>query len=78
VLLGATFVTGPVTWKASWSRGTYENPGGHQRILVLGLTLKATKNVDLLLEYVEWKAHRDSLGSQTIEDGVQVLVNWSL
>jgi hypothetical protein len=75
-LVGASYKTGPVTWRANYSAGYDKNPGGEQSFFLPGATIALTPNVDLYLEYVKWTVTPDNGPKATYEDGYQVALNW--
>lgn len=76
-LVGFNWVQGPITYRASYSMGFDDNPSGTQRIFVPGVTVALTKNVDLYAEYVLQEVRRSGRSDfTTLENGVQLLVNW--
>lgn len=75
-ILGATYQVGPVTLRAHWSSGRYQDPDGKTDLYLVGTTVAVTKNVDVYLEYVRWNVHPDGVRQFAVEDGFQFLVNW--
>jgi hypothetical protein len=69
---------GPVTLHVCWSAGRIHEPDGDQSLWVFGANVALLRNVDLLLEYVVWKAQADGADEVTLEDGFQVVLSWSL
>lgn len=75
-IVGLSYITGPVTWRAAYSAGFDQNPGGHQQMYVPGATIAITKNIDLYLEYVFWRVAATGASAVTFENGFQVALNW--
>jgi hypothetical protein len=75
-LVGASYKTGPVTWRANYSAGYDKNPGGEQSFFLPGLTVALTPNVDLYAEYVKWTVTPDNGPKSVYEDGFQIILNW--
>jgi hypothetical protein len=75
-LVGASYKTGPVTWRANYSVGYDDNPDGKQEFFLPGATIALTPNVDLYLEYVKWTVDPDNAPKADYEDGYQVILNW--
>lgn len=75
-LVGASYKTGPVTWRANYSVGYDDNPDGKQELFLPGATIALTPNVDLYLEYVKWTVDPDNAPKADYEDGYQVILNW--
>jgi hypothetical protein len=76
-LIGAQVGVGPATARLTYSVGWYDNPAAWQDIIVGGVTLAVTKNIDLYVEYVLWGAHGAPGDSYaTFEDGYQLVLNW--
>lgn len=77
-LVGASYKTGPVTWRANYSVGRDDNPGGKQEFFLPGVTIALTRNVDLYLEYVKWTvdSFNNNKPKAVYEDGYQLILNW--
>ena len=75
-LVGASYKTGPVTWRVNYSLGQDDNPGGEQEFFLPGVTIALTPNVDLYAEYVKWTVDPDNAAEATYEDGYQLILNW--
>lgn len=75
-LIGASYKTGPVTWRVNYSHGEDDNPGGEQDFFLPGVTVALTPNVDLYAEYVKWTVDPDNAAESTYEDGYQLILNW--
>lgn len=75
-LVGASYKTGPVTWRANYSAGYDDNPGGKQSLFLPGVTIALTPNVDLYAEYVKWVVNPDNAPKSDYEDGYQLILNW--
>ena len=75
-IVGASYVTGPVTWRVAYSAGYDYNPGGKQFMFVPGITVAMTKNIDLYLEYVKWNVQASGSSAVTYENGFQAAINW--
>lgn len=76
-LVGGQLALGPATLRLSYSVGWYDNPHAWQDILVSGVTLAITKNIDLYVEHVLWTAHSMPGDSHTtFEDGYQLVLSW--
>ena len=75
-LIGASYKTGPVTWRVNYSVGKDENPGGTQELFLPGVTIALTPNVDLYAEYVKWTVDPDNGPKVDYEDGYQLVLNW--
>lgn len=75
-LVGASYRTGPVTWRANYSVGYDDNPGGKQELFLPGLTIALTPNIDLYAEYVYWTVEPDNGPKSTYENGYQIILNW--
>jgi len=78
VLVGAGYQFGPVLYRIAWSAGFDANPSGHQYLLVPGVTVALTKNVNLFAEYVRWEVTGSSGKRTTFENGFQLVLNWHL
>lgn len=76
VIVGLSYITGPVTWRATYSAGFDRHPGGRQHMFVPGATIAITKNLDLYLEYVYWRAGASGASAVTFENGFQAALNW--
>jgi hypothetical protein len=75
-LVGTSYRTGSVTWRANYSAGFDDNPGGESSLFLPGATIALTPNVDLYAEYVHWVVEPDGGPEGTFEDGFQLIVNW--
>jgi len=75
-LVGTSYQTGPVTWRANYSAGLDDHPGGEQSLFLPGATIALTPNVDLYAEYVYWVVEPDGGPEGIYEDGFQLIVNW--
>ncbi len=75
--MGASYATGPVTWRAVYSRGEYENPGGEQSLFLPGAVIALFDNMDLYIEYVNWDVQADGGPEVSFEDGMQFVINWT-
>lgn len=75
-LVGASYKTGPITWRTNYSEGRDNHPGGKQSLLLPGMTIALTPNVDLYAEYVNWIVKPDGLSESDYEDGFQLALNW--
>ena len=75
-LVGASYKTGPVTWRVNYSAGYDENPDGEQSLFLPGVTIALTPNVDLYAEYVKWVVDPDNGPEVDYEDGYQLILNW--
>ena len=76
LIVGMSYVTGPVTWRVAYSAGYDHNPGGRQHMFVPGVTIAITKNIDLYLEYVKWSVTAARASAVTFENGIQTAINW--
>lgn len=76
VLAGFSYTTGPVSWRATWSAGFDHAPSGHQQMLVPGVTIAITPDVDLYLEYVRWDVSPRGGPTVSNENGFQFALNW--
>lgn len=76
-VLGAQYVLGPVTFRATASAGWDEDPSGYQTMFVPGVTVALTKNIDFYAEYVRWDVYQALDRKHTVfENGVQLAINW--
>jgi hypothetical protein len=75
-LVGASYKTGPVTWRMNYSAGFDKNPGGEQHLWLPAATIALTPNVDLYAEYVKWTVQADGKAESIFEDGFQLILNW--
>ena len=75
-LVGASYKTGPVTWRANYSVGNDDNPDGKQELFLPGVTIALTPNVDLYAEYVKWTVDPANGPKVDYEDGYQLILNW--
>ncbi len=75
-LVGASYKTGPVTWRANYSVGYDDNPDGKQELFLPGVTIALTPNVDLYAEYVKWTVDPANGPKVDYEDGYQLILNW--
>jgi Gram-negative porin len=75
-LVGASYQTGPVTWRINYSAGFDKDPGGEQHLFLPGVTVALTPNIDLYVEYVKWTVEPDSGSKADYEDGFQLILNW--
>jgi hypothetical protein len=75
-IVGASYITGPVTWRVAYSAGYDSHPGGKQFMFVPGVTIAMTKNIDLYLEYVKWSVQASGSSAMTYENGFQAAINW--
>lgn len=76
---GAAYKLGPATFRFAWSGGFLANPSGRQFLWLPGMTLAATKNIDLIFEYIRWDVYKNKAPtSTTFENGFQLVVNWRL
>jgi hypothetical protein len=75
-LVGASYQTGPVTWRVNYSAGFDQDPGGEQHLFLPGVTIALTPNVDLYAEYVKWTVEPDAGSKADYEDGYQLILNW--
>lgn len=76
--VGAHYVVGPATLRATFQRAEYENPGGEQDFLLVGATIALVKNVDLYVEYVKWDVEADGADEVEFEDGWNFILHWRL
>lgn len=76
VLAGAHYTVGPVKFRLVYSAGFDEDPSGWQGLLVPGVTVALTKNVDLYAEYVRWDVYPAGGPHKVFEDGWQFVINW--
>lgn len=76
-VLGAQYVCGPVTFRATASAGFDEDPSGYQTLFDPGITVALTKNVDFYAEYVRWDVYQAANHSHSVfENGIQLVINW--
>jgi ABC-type lipoprotein export system ATPase subunit len=76
-VLGAQYIWGPVTFRATASVGFDEDPSGYQTLFVPGVTVAVTKNIDFYAEYVRWDVYQALGNKHTVyEDGIQLVINW--
>ncbi|MEX2120934.1 MAG: hypothetical protein WD847_15190 [Pirellulales bacterium] len=75
---GMHYVTGPVTWRGSYSASIDDNPHGMQNMVVLGTTTKLTKGIDLYLEYVNQRVDGHAV-NDSIEffNSLEAVIHWS-
>jgi predicted porin len=76
-LAGGHYVTGPVTWRASWSASIDENPSAVQNLVVAGCTIKVTKGIDVYLEYVNQQVNSTRGGFVEFFNSLEFIVYWS-
>ena len=65
-----------MTWRANYSLGYDDNPGGKQSLFLPGVTIALTPNIDLYAEYVKWVVDPDNAPKVDYEDGYQLILNW--
>ncbi len=76
-VLGAQYVWGPVTFRATASAGFDEDPSGYQTLFDPGVTVALTKNIDFYAEYVRWDVYQALDRKHSVfEDGLQFVINW--
>jgi hypothetical protein len=76
-VLGAQYIWGPVTFRATASVGFDEDPSGYQTLFVPGVTVAMTKNIDFYAEYVRWDVYQAAGNKHSVfEDGIQLVINW--
>ena len=76
--VGASYKYGPVTFHVNYSHGWDHNPGGHQFVFDPGLSLQATKDVVLYLEYVKWDVTNRFGQTSKYDDGFELIAVWNL
>lgn len=77
-LFGASYQWGPTRLRATYSRGEYQNPGGHQNLYVFGTDIELTKYLTLIGEYVNWTVRVDGTRTAKYEDAFELVLNWHL
>ncbi len=78
VLAGAQYTYGPLTGRVTYSHGEYENPGGSEDLLLLGLDVAVTQWLTFTFEYVDWTVEATGAAQVQFEDGLQFVLHWSL
>ena len=76
-LVGAHYIVGPVTYRASYSLGIDDNPYATNSLVVAGATIKLTRYVDLYLEYVNQQVDSAPSGHVEFFDSVNAIIYWS-
>ncbi|NNE00311.1 MAG: hypothetical protein HKN47_23580 [Pirellulaceae bacterium] len=80
LLAGVQYTKGSVTYRGNYSATLDANPHGIQNLLVTGVTVAATKNVDLYLEYVNQQISGNAVASNNgqIFNSLNFIVHWHL
>lgn len=76
-VVGTSYTLGPVTGRVNYSAGFDDNPSGTHTVLVPGLTVALTRNVELWFEYVRQRVKGNVVSdSLEFENGFQILLHW--
>jgi len=74
MLAGINYRVGATTFRFVYSAGIDQKPSGWQSLLVPGLTIAVTKNIDLYTEYVHWDVYPNGT-HKLFENGFQLAFN---
>ncbi len=75
---GVHYTRGPVTYRCSYSNSLDANPDGHQNMVVAGMTVTVTENVDLYLEYIHERIDGNAVPAADGEvfNAIAFILNW--
>ena len=76
-LVGINYKLGPIAWRLNYSMGFDDHPAATHFMLVPGLTVTLTQNVDIYLEYVREEVRGHAVADFIeFEDAFEILLHW--
>lgn len=80
LLAGIQYTHGSITYRGNYSATLDANPAGVQNLVVAGVTIEATKNVDLYFEYVNQQISGNSVPANNgpLFDSLNFIIHWHL